>query len=422
MRTLRCSAIHSRRVTWPRLARSRPLVALRSISSMAACWVSLAQRRRWRSRQDWRSTISCWIRSPKRSSKDISLDLVVESCCSRAVAMPRRRSSCSCCSKGWVSIGSSGEVTGAAHVVVRGCGGGRGGRRCRCDDQGAHGPVAVSLELERAMAGMLERAGAEVVGEAQDPEAGAQRLLRMHSTRGLLTQQGRGRRPYGLGTLEEALVAQLDDGTVALGPMPWFGDEPPGSRSLEVPGDGLATVEDLDRVRGDPKIHALADEVVGNRVVVALVLDVIVEEHLGALPGGELVALQRERPQRRALELEEAAATRTGLARERPVVVALELLSQRHVELAEAEERPVPQRRHDPALHSLDTHFDLGLVARLTHSRRQDRHAVVLGEVLVARVEIRLVAAGAAHAALAVIRHDRPRYAAEVLERPHMCT
>src|SRR5882757_765155 len=357
------------------------------------------------------------MRRPKRSSKDIWLEVLVVSCCSKAAAMPRRRNSCSCCSRGWVSIGSSREVAGAAHVVVCRCRGGGGGRRCRCDDQGAHGAVAVSLELECPLAGVLERAGAEVVGKAQDPEAGAQRLLRMHSPCGLLTQESRSGGPDCLGTLKEALVAELDDGTVALGPMPWLGDKPPGASCLHVPCDGLAAVIDLDRMCADPKIHALADQAVRNRVITALVLDVVVEEHLGTLPGGVLVALQRERPQRRLIKLEEATAARAGLARERTLVVALELL---RVEIAETKEGALPQRRHDPALHSLDTHLDDGLVARLTHPRRQDRHAIVLGEVLVAGVEIRLVATGAAHTALEVIRDDRPRYPAEVLERAHM--
>src|SRR5438552_19077715 len=105
--------------------------------------------------------------------------------------------------------------------------------------------------------------------------------------------------------------------SVALGPMPWLGDKPPGASCLRVPCDGLAAVIDLDRMCADPKIHALADQAVRNRVITALVLDVVVEEHLGALPGGVLVALQRERPQRRLIKLEEATAARPRLARER---------------------------------------------------------------------------------------------------------
>src|SRR5258708_16821448 len=111
--------------------------------------------------------------------------------------------------------------------------------------------------------------------------------------------------------------------------MPWLGDEPPGASCLHVPCDGLAAVIDLDRVCADPKIHALADQAVRNRVITALVLDVVVEEHLGTLPGGVLVALQRERPQRRLIKLEAATPARACPPREPTPVCTLEMLAQR---------------------------------------------------------------------------------------------
>jgi hypothetical protein len=82
----------------------------------------------------------------------------------------------------------------------------------------------------------------------------------------------------------------------------------------------------------------------------------------------------------------------------------------------------VAQRRQDPALDALHGGLDLGLVARLADAGRQDRHPVVLGEVLVARVEVGLVAAGTVHAALEVVEDDRPCDAADVVERPHVGT
>ena len=197
-----------------------------------------------------------------------------------------------------MSIGSSGEVAGAAHVAMRRSDGGGGSRGRQREDQRAQGAIAVRLKLERPLASSLECAGAEVVGEAQDPEARAQRLLRMNSPCGLLTQESRSRRSDRLGALKQALVTELDDGTVALGPMAWLGDEASGPRCLEVPRHGLDAIIDLDRMSADPKVRALADETVRDRVIPPLVLDVVVEEHLGALPGGVLVALQRQRAQR----------------------------------------------------------------------------------------------------------------------------
>ncbi len=76
------------------------------------------------------------------------------------------------------------------------------------------GAVAVGPELDRVLARPFERTGAEVVGETQDAERGAQRLVRVRATMHLLAQHGGGRRADGLGPLEQALVVQLDDGAV----------------------------------------------------------------------------------------------------------------------------------------------------------------------------------------------------------------
>lgn len=103
------------------------------------------------------------------------------------------------------------------------------------------------------------------------------------------------------------------------------------------------------------------------------------------------------------IELEETAAPRSDLLRERPIVVAFQLDAQSGVELADTEVGLMAQRRHDPAFDSLYRDLDLGLVAGLSYPSGQDRDAVVLGEVLIAWVQIRLIPAGTAHAALEVI-------------------
>ena len=92
----------------------------------------------------------------------------------------------------------------------------------------------------------------------------------------------------------------------------------------------------------------------------------------------------------------------------------------RGVQLGEREELPVAQTRQDPALDDLHAPLDLGLVARLAHACRQDRHAIVLGELGVGAVQVRLVAMRPIHAALQVVRDERRRGAAEKLQRPHM--
>lgn len=61
------------------------------------------------------------------------------------------------------------------------------------------------------------------------------------------------------------------------------------------------------------------------------------------------------------------------------------------------------QGGEDPALDHL--HAGLGLVARLTGPCWYHRHAVVLGQVAVAGVDVRLVAMGLAHRSAQVVRH-----------------
>ena len=61
-------------------------------------------------------------------------------------------------------------------------------------------------EATRILTGLLEGHGTEVMREAQDPERGAQRLIRMGTPVHLLAQQRGGRGAYGLGAFQEPLV------------------------------------------------------------------------------------------------------------------------------------------------------------------------------------------------------------------------
>ena len=74
------------------------------------------------------------------------------------------------------------------------------------------------------------------------------------------------------------------------------------------------------------------------------------------------------------------------------------------------------QARQDPALDDQHRDLDLGLVARLAHPRRQDRRAVVRGEILVGAIDPRLVAAGGGDAGFQVVADDQRRHAAEKAE------
>ena len=76
----------------------------------------------------------------------------------------------------------------------------------------------------------------------------------------------------------------------------------------------------------------------------------------------------------------------------------------------------------DPALDYLNPHLRLGLVSGSVRPRRNDRHAVVLPQVPIGRVQIRLVIAGMRDGALQVIRHHDFAHAAEKLEGALMRT
>ena len=67
----------------------------------------------------------------------------------------------------------------------------------------------------------------------------------------------------------------------------------------------------------------------------------------------------------------------------------------------------------DPALDHLHANLGLGLVARLTRPRRHYRHAIVLGQVAVAGVDVRLVTMGLAHRTAQVVRHHDLRHSAK---------
>jgi hypothetical protein len=126
--------------------------------------------------------------------------------------------------------------------------------------------------------------------------------------------------------------------------------------------------------------------------------------HLGPAPFPEGVRRGRQGSQRGLFEcLKARTATAVDLL-ERPRVQILEQLGDRGVELAEREERPVAESRQDPALDDLYAGLDLGFVAWLSRARRQDRQTIVLGKVLIARVEFGLVAQRPANGALEIIR------------------
>ncbi len=80
----------------------------------------------------------------------------------------------------------------------------------------------------------------------------------------------------------------------------------------------------------------------------------------------------------------------------------------------------VAQPGQDPALDDLHADLGLGLVPGLVGPCRHHGELIVLGQLLVAGIELRIVAAGLGDAAFQVVGDDDGGGAAKVLERPDM--
>ncbi len=87
----------------------------------------------------------------------------------------------------------------------------------------------------------------------------------------------------------------------------------------------------------------------------------------------------------------------------------VEFLHQRgddQIGLVQVEEGPVPQGSQHPAFDVEHVVFHERFVPGLGRARRNDRHAVVLGHLLVTGVDFRFVEAGRGHAGLQVVRNQ----------------
>ena len=150
----------------------------------------------------------------------------------------------------------------------------------------------------------------------------------------------------------------------------------------------------------------------------AVDVDVVVERDAALAPFGVDVRLDRQGGERRAVQLLEQLAAADAEMPHRPAIELVEQHPDRRVELGEREEPMVAQAGQDPALDDLDGDLDLGLVARPARPGRQDRRAVVRGEVLVGPVQPGLVPVGPGHPDLGVVGHDLARHAADEGQRP----
>src|SRR5258708_26976360 len=213
-----------------------------------------------------------------------------------------------------IRFSSSLVVTGAAQVVVAAVGGERPWRRKglavepRLQDR-FQASVAEGAHRERPLAGSLDAISAVAVAEAEDAEAGAEALFGMRPRfQDALGQLG-GRGSRLLGPADDPARGPLLVPAVGVGHVGGVGGMASALVAANVAGDPAAAAEDLDRGRAEADLANLADELVGDRVVVAVDLQVVVNVDLGLLPDRELVAVRGERSQRRPLQFFEEALT-----------------------------------------------------------------------------------------------------------------
>jgi hypothetical protein len=104
----------------------------------------------------------------------------------------------------------------------------------------------------------------------------------------------------------------------------------------------------------------------------------------------------------------------------RPAVKLVQQLADGPVQIRQTEEGLVAQPGQDPPLHYLDADFDLGLVSGLANPGGSDHGLVVLRQVEVGGIQVRLIAARAAHTGLEVVRDQKRRNPTEEREGAHM--
>src|SRR5712691_1693376 len=139
-----------------------------------------------------------------------------------------------------------------------------------------------------------------------------------------------------------------------------LGEAPPMGR------DALAAVKDLDGRRGQARVDVLVQERVGDGVVMAVELDVVVDVDASPdLPVAVDERLRGERAERRLIKTLEEVAAAGAVEPHRPGVEIRQELGDPRVEGGEGEEGLVPEAGEDPPLRDLHGDFDLRLVSGL---------------------------------------------------------
>lgn len=249
--------------------------------------------------------------------------------------------------------------------------------------------------------------------QAQDAQAGAVAMSRVDAPFEDVADHGSGVRSGLFGPADQPLRRPFGMLAMALGHVLGLRAVSAFVQRAQVAGHPLVGVEALDGARRQAHLQLFFHQLIGHRVVMPIDLDVVVDMHPRLLPLGIDVRLLRQRAQRWPIQGLEGRVPGARQLAKRSAVEPLQQHADGAVELSKGEELPIPQRGEDPAFNHLHADLGLGLVTWFTCPRRHHRHAIVLGQVAVARVDVRLVAMRLAHRAAQVVRHHDLGHAAE---------
>ena len=163
-------------------------------------------------------------------------------------------------------------------------------------EDGVDMPVGARADGDGAGAGGLQPGGPVALDEAEDAETGAVALLGVRAVGEDGLDEGGGLRAEGAGPVDEAGGGPLQVALMGFGHVGGLGGVPAPHVVADMGGHALAAMEQLDRGEGQAGVDVLVDEGVGDRVVMPVQLDVVVDVDAGVdLPLADDEALGGQR-------------------------------------------------------------------------------------------------------------------------------
>jgi len=207
-----------------------------------------------------------------------------------------------------------------------------------------------------------------------------------------------------------------------LGPVLGQGGVTARCRTAGVSRDAATFEEDLDGGGREADFDLLVDAAVGNAVVVAVDLDVVVDVDARLLPLGEDEGFGRQRLEPRPLQLLKQPGPRGVELAKLPLVEVAEQFPDGQVQLGQGVEGAFPQGCQDPALDDQNGRLDLRLIAGFSDASRKDYRGIVVSQITIRWVQVRLVIAGIFDGGFPVVGILwRSSLCARTMKNPYRC-